>query len=319
MKQKIQRSSNADTIYLLEAFADFVEAKEAQNLATATLHNYQQSNQFFFSWLEADSDTDANSIEEKTIYAWINHMRKEDLSAAAINHYIRDVRAFLYWCMDREYMKTFKIKCIEQQEEPPKFFTDDELELLLEKPRRSDTYAEWRTYTIICFILATGARPQTVCDLKVNDIDFSRKEITYHHVKTKKAMIVPLSSGLETTLREFIRMWRVGGNWLFANVGDEKLTVNALRLSFQRYTKSRGVEKSNIYGLRHTFARGWCKNNGSVFALQKMLGHEDIAMTKRYVKLYAADIKEDLEDFTVLDNMKKAKSRKQRVEKSEKI
>lgn len=316
MKRTIKRNFSADEILLLEAFEDFIDAKEAQNLSPATIRNYKQSNNFFFTYFEVNEETPVSIIEEKLIFQWINHMKKEDLSINAINHYLRDTRTFFYWMMERDYIEPFKIKLLEVQEEMPKHFTDEELVLLLEKPSKKAGFTEWRTYTIICFILATGARPSTICDIRVNDIDFSRKEIVYRHLKTKQAMVVPLSDALATTLKLYIRMWRQGGEYLFCNVGDEKLTTNALRLSFQRYCKSRDVNKTNIYGLRHSFARGWIKNNGNTFALQKMLGHSDIAMTKHYVKLYAEDLKEGLEDFTVLDNMTKAKKRTKKVERS---
>mgnify|MGYP003303030749 CR=1 FL=1 len=57
------------------------------------------------------------------------------------------------------------------------------------------------------------------------------------------------------------------------------------------------TEETNIHGLRHSFARSWVKNGGSAFALQRILGHQSITMTNRYVKLYAEDIKEDYEDY----------------------
>ena len=117
-----------------------------------------------------------------------------------------------------------------------------------------------------------------------------------------------MSKSLETCLREYIRKFEVS-TYLFPNVGDEKLTTNGLRLAYGRYCKDRGVEQTNIHGLRHSFARSWVKNGGSAFALQRILGHSNISMTNKYVKLYAEDIKEDYEDFSALDVIKKKKSR----------
>ena len=112
-------------------------------------------------------------------------------------------------------------------------------------------------------------------------------------------------------------MWRwdsVDG-WLFPNVGEEQLTTHALRLAFGRYCKNRGVTHANIHGLRHNFAKGWVQNNGNMFALQKILGHSSLDMTKKYVRLFAEDIKEDYDKFNPLDTIKRTQRRTQTIKK----
>ncbi len=114
-------------------------------------------------------------------------------------------------------------------------------------------------------------------------------------------------------------MWRkeapVNG-WMFPNIGEEKLTTNAIRLSFARYCDKRGVEKSSIHGLRHNFAKGWVRNNGNMFSLQKILGHSTLDMTRRYVKLFSEDIKEDYDRFSPLDSIKRGSKRTKKVERT---
>lgn len=114
-------------------------------------------------------------------------------------------------------------------------------------------------------------------------------------------------------------MWRRDADldgWLFPNVGEEKLTTNALRHSFSRYCAARGVERTNIHGLRHNFAKGWVQNNGNMFALQKILGHSSLDMTRKYVRLFAEDIKEDFDKFSPLDTIKRGARRTQTVKRS---
>ena len=198
------------------------------------------------------------------------------------------------------------------------YVTDEELEALLLKPRKSDSFIEWRTWAIVNWVLATGNRAATICDVKISDINYAHREITLGHTKNKKAQVLPLSSSLETCVKEYIRMWRKEADdnaWLFPNMGEEKLTTNALRLSFGRYCKNRGVDKSNIHGLRHNFAKLWVRNNGNMFSLQKILGHSSLDMTRRYVKLFSEDIKEDYDSFSPLDTIKKGVKRTKTVKR----
>jgi integrase len=46
------------------------------------------------------------------------------------------------------------------------------------------------------------------------------------------------------------------------------------------------------YALRHAFSIMFLRGKGSAFALQMMLGHVDMTMTKRYVRLTNNDLKE---------------------------
>lgn len=322
MQRKIKRSTGYDLTPLDQAFEEFISEKEAKNLSHATIHNYQQSYNFFMRFCGFNHETTTDEVTINHFYKWINFMKSNDVKPTSINHYLRDCRAFLYWCMDddRKYIEpAFKIKMIEGQEEQLKLFSDEEISLLLEKPRRNDSFAEWRTWAIVNWVLGTGNRASTICDIKLSDIDYNRKEIILGHTKNKKAQIIPLSSSLEIAIKEYIRMWRKGINaegWLFPNVGDEKLTTNALRHSFARYCGDRGVNKTNIHGLRHNFARGWVKNNGNMFALQKILGHSNLEMTKRYVTLFSEDIKEDYDKFSPLDTIKRSSRRTQLVKRS---
>lgn len=319
MKRTIKRNLDKDEMFLDEAFDEFIAMKEANNLSKATISNYTLTYKVFKGYNNFDEKTLCSEIDEKLIFKWIQHMKNEELSIQSINHYLRDMRSIIYFLIDRKYiLDPFKIKLLKAQEEMPKDFTDEELLLLLEHPRRSDGFVEWRTWAIVSFILATGARAKTVCSLKVGDINFIRKEIYYPHTKNTQALVVPLSESLETSLKEYIKMWRdVPDGYLFPNVGETMLTNNALHLSFKRYCQKKGVDKSNIHGLRHSFARDWVVSNGNAFALKSVLGHKSMSMTNRYVRLYGEDLKPNYSDHSPLDQLKKNKSRKQKVSRSQ--
>lgn len=322
-KRVIKKSSGYDLIPLQQAFEEFLAEKQAKNLSEATLRNYQQSFDFFCRFNEFDSESTTDEVKQSHFYKWINTMKLDGVKPTSINHYLRDCRTFFYWCMDadRRYIEpAFKINMIEGQEEQIKLFTDEELELLLEKPKRNDSFVIWRTWAIVNWVLATGNRAATICDVRINDINYSHKEISLRHTKNKKAQILPLSSSLETVLKEYIRMWRKEAaidGWLFPDIGDEQLTTNALRHSFTRYCQQRGVERTNIHGLRHNFAKGWVQNNGNMFSLQKILGHSSLDMTRKYVRLFSEDIKDDFDKFSPLDTIKRGAKRKQTVKRSD--
>ena len=323
VKRRVVRSNEGDLTLLSQAFEEFILEKEVRNLSKATVENYRVSYKLFTNFCDFSADTTTDEVKQTHLYKWINEMRLDGYKPTTINHYLRDIRCFFYWCMeaDRAYIKpAFKISLVEGQEEQLKLFTDEEIEALLERPKRNDSFVVWRTWVIVNWVLATGNRASTICDVKLSDINYSRREIALGHTKNKKAQIIPLSSSLETVLKDYIRMFRKDADidgWLFPNIGEEKLTTNALRQAFAKFCEDREVEKTNIHGLRHNFAKGWVRNNGNMFALQKILGHSTLDMTRKYVKLFSEDIKEDFEKFNPLDTIKRNTKRTQKVKRSD--
>lgn len=101
MKRTIKKSATADSINLMEAFAEFIEEKEAQNKSAATIHNYKQSFEKYCAFNEFDDNTGIEEADQKAFLHWVNTMA-QDLTPTTVNHYLRDVRTFLNWCMDED-------------------------------------------------------------------------------------------------------------------------------------------------------------------------------------------------------------------------
>lgn len=320
VKRKIQKSTGYDFVPIAQAFNEFIFEKRAKNLSEKTIHNYNQSYESFMRLHGLSGEEDINEINASYFYKYAVTMKQNGIKPSSINHYLRDCRTFFYWAMRQDYIvKNFKIEQVAVQEETPKFFSDEDIKILLDKPRKGDSFVEWRTWAIVSWVLGTGNRASTVCKIRIDDLDFNRKEFVLAHTKSKKAQSLPLSNSLIRIIKEYMRMWRnkapVNG-FLFPSVSEEQLTTGALRQSFTKYCKKRGVEQTNIHGLRHSFARGWVKNNGNVFTLQKVLGHSTLDITQHYVKLFSDELKVDFEDYALLDTVKRNSKRTQAVKRS---
>ena len=262
MKRAIQKSTTVDTIGLLEAFEEFIEEKEAQNKSPQTIHNYRQTFEAFCKFNGFDRHTGVESVNRKVFLDWVNDMA-QDKKPVTVNHYLRDVRVFLNWCMDDDHHyieKPFKMKEMTMQDTKPKAFCDEDMARLMERPNLKADFPEWSTYAIVCWIMDNGSRTETVCCAKMSDVDFKNKTITFSHTKNRKAQVVGMSDALSSILKEYIRKWRYdveGDAWLFPNIGGEQLTVSGLRCAFKRYCLSRGVKQHNVHGLRHMLHKCW--------------------------------------------------------------
>lgn len=54
---------------------------------------------------------------------------------------------------------------------------------------------------------------------------------------------------------------------------------------------------------RHTYAKLYIQAGGDPFRLQKLLGHADLTMTRRYVALYADDLRANYDALNPLEQL----------------
>lgn len=318
VSKKIKRKSYTD-FTIEEVFDLFRTEKLAYGITEKTINNYYDSLKRFNQVLDLNNPK-LIEISKKDIITFIYEMNEAGVKPVTVNHYLRELRAFFNWCFSENYIdEKIEIKLIKSQESVKETYTEDELKKLLLAPT-GDDYCSWRSWAIINWILATGNRERTVCNIKMCDLNILEHEIILQHTKNKKAQIIPMSSELATVLKTFIREFRSDANpedYLFCNVAGEKLTENAMKLSIRAYNKSRNVSRTSIHALRHTFAKYWIRNNGDVFRLQKMLGHSSLDMTRVYVNMFSADLKEGFDDFSPLDKMVKKAGLKHKVKKQQ--
>ena len=306
---------NKQSITYGQAFELFINAKKIKSVSESTIENYIQSYEYFISSQNLSSSKILDDSVKDLVDNYILILKDKNMSVPSINHFLGDIRVFLYWCMNENYIDKFKISLLKGQESKIKFFSDEELKILLIKPKDKSDFVECRTYAIICFILATGARASTICDIKLEDIDFVNKEVTYRHLKNKQSAVIPLSNSLIKVLNDYIKEWDNHSDYLFCDISEGKLSRNALSLGLKRYCIERGIKPRGPHSLRHNFARGWIKNNGNAFSLQQMLTHSDISMTRKYVKLFSNDLHNNLENFSPLDTIKCCSSRTKTIKK----
>jgi integrase/recombinase XerD len=207
------------------------------------------------------------------------------------------------------YMDKFMIKLIKADKGAKKTYTDEELHLLLEKPNAKNcSFAEFRTWTMINFLVATGVRLSSLINVKIKDLDFENQLIAITKTKNRKQQIIPMSKTLEGVLREYFE-YRNGDldDFLFCTAWGKVFKVDGFQGSLKKYNLKRGVKKSSVHAFRHTFAKKWILNGGDIFRLQKILGHSSMEMVKNYVIMFSDELQQNFEKFNPLDQMNTAR------------
>lgn len=287
-----------------EVFRDFIVSRKSKGLADKTLTSYQS--QFQAVARHLDVSIDIAALQKSDLDAMIVSMRDAGLSSNSINSYTRVLKSFFSWC-NMEGHTTLNIPLYKGEETIKETYTDAELAVLLKKPDvRKSTFAEYRNWVIINFLLNCGSRAATVRAIQIRDVDLETGVVCYRHTKNRKTQVIPLCTAMIAILREYLR-FRGGDDtdYLFCTETGTQLTENGLRQSIARYNERRGVQKTSLHLFRHTFARKYLIDcGGDAFTLQKLLGHSTLAMTKHYCNIFDADITKNYDNFSPLAQMK---------------
>lgn len=226
------------------------------------------------------------------------------IKAITINTYIRHVVPILKYGVELGYIKDFKYRQLREETEIKEIHSDDELKILLTKPTM-DSFAEYRNWVIINFLLGTGVRANELRHLRIKNVNMENNMIILERTKTKKQRFIPISSTLYKVLREYLQ-YRGSANeeeFLFCNVYGEQLPRTTLQMGITKYAKKRGVNKYSLHLFRYTFATRWIMNNGNPFQLQRILGHTTMKMVNNYINMEGEDLKNNIDMYNPLDQV----------------
>ncbi len=107
-----------------------------------------------------------------------------EVSQQTINSYLRAHRAFGKFCEDNDFIKGFRCPIKEIEPPPKEVYTDAEVAKLLKKPKLEEDFVKNRCYIAIVLMLSTGARCNSLLNLKIKDIDLDGGYVTYNTTKT---------------------------------------------------------------------------------------------------------------------------------------
>lgn len=315
MKKRIVQAEGSGRPKIKELIQDFVTEKKADGRSESTLTSYFWSFKRFLEHIGEDSTIDALNRDSIIRYK-LSLVEDQTLSLASKNHFLRDLRTFLNWCSQVVRIEKIKLSLIKGQDPLKILYTGEELNRLLKKPSRSDSFQTWRTWAMVSFVLGTGARIGTVINVRCGDVVFEKGIILYREQKNKKAGVVPLDRSLAHVMNEYMKTWRYEAgkdDYLFCNVFGERLTANAAAEALADYNHARQVDKTSWHLFRHQFATMYLEAGGEGFKLQRLLGHSTPTMTLRYIHMTGEALKMNYDNYSPLVRLNDARGAREHV------
>lgn len=289
---------------LYEVMDAYIAEKKNANMRDATIQTYQQNLDLL---AKCFGNVTIESLDEKSLdefNQWIiDNTKYNDTSTNVVR---RCLNAFFKWCHTTYDIRLLKFSYVKETEKIKEIFTDADIRRLTRKPNLDKcSYSELREYTITMIILATGVRANTIVNLKLKNVNFEQKTITFEVNKNRKVATFPVNKRVINAIEEYLELVELEDDYLFMNARTGKmLTSHSLSTSYMRYCQNRGVSVTSIHALRHYFAVQLFKETRDIRLVQVTLGHSDIETTQRYLKsLGLNEYTKELRKFDILEKL----------------
>jgi integrase len=219
---------------------------------------------------------------------------------------LRYVRGFARYCRaidPRTEIPPVGLLPFVHQRPSPYFFTDDDIDCLLQGALAMPAKEEFAKHTLHCLfglLSVSGLRISEALGLTLNDVDLDEGILTIRATKFGKSRLVPLHA---TTVRVLVdyrerREQCLAGRhvpYWFVNANGGRLGYDSVRRAFRRLTAGLGSQpgrsRPRLHDLRHRFAvltlLHWYREGQDVQrrlpTLSAFLGHVQVSDTYWYL------------------------------------
>jgi site-specific recombinase XerD len=207
----------------------------------------------------------------------------------------RTLRTLLLWVGQEEIMPfdwknpIHKVKAPKLPNELLEPISLEDVNALVSTCKR--TFTGTRDKAMILGLLDTGARAQEFLNLNLEDIELATGSVIIRKGKGRKPRLVFLGRKTICAIRAYFHFRRDTSHALWVSVHGERLTCTGLRLLLRRRAVVAELKEiPSPHAFRRAFALVMLRSGVDVFALQKLMGHSDLQVLRRYLAQTDQDI-----------------------------
>ncbi|WP_175074761.1 tyrosine-type recombinase/integrase [Terribacillus sp. AE2B 122] len=296
------------------AYQDFLDDRKFRNTTDVNIQNYKVLLGGFINYCIESDVMNVEDVESKHVKQYLMYSQRNGNSAGTINTKLQRIRAFFNYLLEEGMVTENVASKVKRQREEVKInvFSDMQIKQMLSYyrglRRREKSYFAYRGYMLIVTFLGTGIRRTEIINLKWSDIDFDNLTMSVYGKRRKKE-IVFMTERLAKELSAYNlfckRYFPQLSDYVFVNRDNNQMTQNSIMLIFQNLQKKMNFKDVRVspHTFRHTFCHRLAMSGMSAFAIQKMMRHENIAVTMRYVAMWGNELKEQNDKFNPLNNL----------------
>ena len=234
----------------------------------------------FTDFINYYSKKDLLEISEEDIKKYLLYLvEKRKVSASYQNQVINAIKFYYEKVCGRKKLPYITIDRPFQDKILPTVLSEEEVMRIL------NSVTNIKHKAILLTIYSAGLRISEVINLKVADIDSSRKAIIIKGAKGKKDRNSILSDKLLLFLREYFKLYKPK-MWLFEGQTGEQYSDSSIQAIFRDACyKAKIQKKATVHTLRHSFATHLLERGTDLRYIQELLGHSSSKTTEIYTHI----------------------------------
>jgi integrase/recombinase XerD len=285
-EQTILEISQGD--YIAITAESFLVDRQSTGLSGKSLKFYQQFLKHFISYCKANSLMLLREISPDILRRYFLFFA-ESHNPGGVHAAYRTLRAFFRWLANEEVMPPewknpmLKVKAPKVILDPLAPISIEDVRALINTCQRGNFVGE-RDEAIFLSLLDTGARAQELCNMNIKDIDLNTGAVLIRYGKGGKTRTVFIGRKTRRRMRSYLRLHSNDTPALFISKDGERLTYGGLRQLLERRAKRAKLgNKPKLHGFRRAFALNMLRSGVDIFVLQRLMGHADLQVLRRYL------------------------------------
>ena len=280
----------------VDKFILYLEAEK--RFSKLTLVAYQNDMKQFAHYVKDNYEIDdLTEVSTPIVKSYLVHLKEDGLANRSINRKLTTLRTYYKYCMREGMLEKTPmtgIKSLKQEKVLPKFIPEHDINKVSFSD--GDDFASRRDALLFELLYQTGMRQAELRGLRDADVDRATLLLKVHG-KRNKDRFVPLSSQMISMIEQYQALrdatFESKADRLLLNDKGEEMSpyyvYNKVHHMLEGVTT---LKQKSPHVLRHTFATHLLDEGASLVAIQKLLGHEDLATTQVYAHTTIEQLKQ---------------------------
>ena len=276
-----------------ELTKEFILDCKVRNLAPRTVRNYEKQLAYFLRFLKEAEDVETlEELKPIHIKKFIAMLQEKKNKPSYVNDLLKVVKVLCRYAYNEGYIDELPTKRVKNVKEPKVLihtFSDDEIVRMIQYYDGAD-YLSVRNRVMLMMLFDTGLRISEIINMKPEQI---RQGYFNVFGKGRKERVVPQDAIVSKWLMKYDRArdsyfeYRFAEDYYFLSKNGKHLTTEAVNKFMKKAGQAVGVNplvRVSPHTCRHTFAHQELKNGLDLYSLSRLLGHESVSITQRYLE-----------------------------------
>ena len=280
---------------MLDRYLEYINIEK--RYSPNTIISYRKDLEDFARFLlDTESIENLQKADKKMIKNFIIHLNNQKLSKRSINRKISTLKSFYNFLLRISEIKTSPLEGISML----KFYAEKQIPFSEEEMKHlllilEEAQVELLDKLIIEVLYQTGMRRAELCNLPLENVNFSRNEIVIIG-KGNKERIVPISPDLSNVLKIYYLEHRKptaeAEKYFFVSSKGKKITEKFVYLMVTSYLSQVSLkEKKSPHILRHSFATHVLNGGAEISKVNNIMGHGSLTSTQVYTNANIEQLK----------------------------